>query len=143
MRRNGRILLTTVAVMLALAGSAAGQGVTTSPTLQNHRKMVTILESALHSDIEGIVEGSIYDAIQYKSYYPDRDFSRLISDLNSISESSNDSAISYKAQVASMYLRYGSSLDNKTSFSPDNHERAFQLASDQLTKKFLLSNVTP
>ena len=139
-RRSG-IFLATVGLALGLSGTALGQG-RLSPLVNEHQKLVYILETSLRSDIKGVVEGTIYNTIQYKSYFPGRDFSRLIADLNDLSASDPDSEISFKAHLASMFLRYGSSLDAAASFDPGNHERAFQLASDQLTRKFLFTHAT-
>ncbi len=141
MRRRARTLWPVAILALSLSVSALGQ-TRTVPKVRDHHKLMLILEYSLKSDIPGIVESTIYDMIQYKSYYPKQNFSRLISDLNDLSASCRDSAISYKAHLASMYLSYGSSLDNGSAFDPSDHERAFQLASDQLSRKFLFTHAT-
>jgi hypothetical protein len=141
MRPSRAKMLPMVVLALSLATSAFGQS-WSAPTIHDHQKLMHILKSSLKSDIHGVVESTIFTTIQYKSYYPNLDFSGLIAALDDLSQASSDSSISFKAHLATMYLRYGDSLDDRTVFDLDTHENAFQLASEQLTKKFLFSHST-
>ncbi|MGA9119845.1 MAG: hypothetical protein WB699_10815 [Bacteroidota bacterium] len=134
-------LLPVLALAVLVAASAFGQS-RTVPKIHDHQKLMFILETSLKSAIPGVVESTIYNMIEYKSYYPNLDFSGLINALDALSQASTDSSISYKAQLAIMYLRYGTSLDNGAVFNSDNHEYAFQRASEQLTRRFLLTRAT-
>ena len=103
------------------------------------QKLMKSFDSSLRSDVPGIVESTIYNLVEYKSYFPDREYSRLVQALRDVARNSADSTIAYKAGLAGLYLSYGARLDDASVFTPYNHETAFKVAADQLVKKFLLS----
>ena len=141
MRAGAASVIPAVAAVLLFAANAFGQP-ESPPKIRDNQKLMHVLETSLHNEIPGVVEGVIYDMVEYKSYYPNLDFSSLIDALDDAAKDSKDSAIAYKAHVASMYLSFGSTLDGPEAFNPENHEHAFQLAAEQLEKKFLLSRAT-
>ena len=131
-------------VILALGVAISAFGQTQQiPKVRDPQRYIRNLVSSLRNDVPGIVESAIYDIIQYKSYYPAQDFRPVIGGLSDLAESGRDSALSFKANLALLYLRYGTSLDNDRAFQSDNHEYAFQLVSDQLTRKFLTTSNEP
>ena len=103
------------------------------------QKLMKAFDASLRSDCPGVVESTIYNLVEYKSFFPDREYSRLIQSLNDLARSTTDSTIAYKASLAGMYLAYGSRMNDPSVFTPYNHEAAFKVAADQLVKKFLLS----
>ncbi|HTY60360.1 MAG TPA: hypothetical protein VMF59_16170, partial [Bacteroidota bacterium] len=99
-------------------------------------------DASLRSDVPGIVESTIYNLVEYKSFFPEREYARFVRALGEIARNSADSTIAYKAMIAGMYLSYGSRVDDASVFTPYNHETAFKAVADQLAKKFLLSEST-
>jgi hypothetical protein len=96
---------------------------------------------AKRSDVPGIIESTIYNLVQCKSVFPDREYSRHIRWLDQTSASSKDASIAYKATLASMYLRYGSPIDDLSVFDPVDHEKAFKSVAAQLAAKLLATNI--
>jgi len=131
--------ITTLAVALSMAVTAHAQPDETRYAKYDFQKLMHAFDESLRSDFPGIVESTIYNLVEYKSYFPDREYSRLVQVLNDISRRSADSTIAYKATLAGMYLTYGSRLDDTSVFKPYNHEDAFKVVAEQLEKKFLLS----
>ena len=110
----------------------------------------TILEKAykvcplsLESNIQGIVESSIYNVILLKKYYPAADYSWIIDKLNEISEKNTDPTIRFKAHLASTYLSFSSLIN----VQPKSHEMyefdseyIYKQITDQLENKLFVSN---
>jgi hypothetical protein len=136
------LLVLSLLILVIIFGANIFAQTTSVPKVRDHQKLVYILETALRSDIPGVVEGAIFDLIEYKSFYPQRDFSPLISALHDLALETRDSTLSYKAHLAGMYLRYGTTLENPAAFNAEDHEVAYQMASEQMTRKFLLSHAT-
>ena len=132
----GGILLS---VVLVAGPTARAQSETHRYAAYDFNRLMTAFDQSLQSDVPGIVESTIYNLVEYKSYFPDRDYSRFNRTLSDIARRSKDPSIAYKASLATMYLTYGSTIEDSTVFSPYHHEAAFELVAKQLTKKFLLS----
>jgi hypothetical protein len=101
--------------------------------------MVAFHES-LRSDVPGIVESTIYNLVEYKSYFPQKEYSNMIRELNDVARDASDPSIAYKASLAGLYLLCGSKLGDNSVFTPYDHEPAFKLVAEQLEKKFLFSS---
>jgi len=132
------------ATMALAAAFSAGASVHAQPEearyeSYNFDRLMKSFDVSLRSDIPGIVEGTIYNLVEYKSYFPNRQYGRLIESLDRVARTSADSTIAYKARLAGMYLAYGSTLGDGTVFTPYDHEGAFKMVSQQLERKFLLS----
>lgn len=136
-----RIVLGAIILVTALTSvsAASGQSKEERYAKYDFNKLMNVFDGSLRSDIPGIVESTIYNLVEYKSYFPDRDYSRFVRELNDLSRSETDSTIAYKASLASMYLAYGSRIEDKSVFSPYEHETAFEQVADQLAKKFLVT----
>jgi len=133
----GSLLL---AAALTTGSSARAQSDETARYARyDFNKLMNAFDESLQSDIPGIVESTIYNLVEYKSYFPERDYSRFAHMLNDIARKNADPTIAYKASLAGMYLTYGSTIEDKSVFSPYEHETAFEQVANQLTKKFLLS----
>ncbi len=138
---KSRTILGIAAIVIALTISARANA---QPDESNYakydfHKLMKSFDASLRSDVPGIVESTIYNLVEYKSFFPNREYTRAIQTLNDIARSSTDSTIAYKAALAGMYLTYGSRVENVSVFTPYDHETAFKTVSEQLAKKFLLS----
>jgi hypothetical protein len=131
--------IAAIVVALSVAVTAHAQPDEARYAKYDFQKLMRAFDSSLRSNIPGIVESTIYNLVEYKSFFPDREYSRLVQTLSDVARSSVDSTIAYKASLAGMYLSYGARLDDASVFTPYNHETAFKVAADQLVKKFLLS----
>jgi hypothetical protein len=127
------------ALVFALTATASAQPDESSYAKYDFHKLMKSFDASLRSDVPGIVESTIYNLVEYKSFFPNREYTRAIQTLNDIARNSTDSTIAYKAALAGMYLTYGSRVENVAVFTPYDHESAFKTVSDQLSKKFLLS----
>jgi hypothetical protein len=136
---NTRTALGTAAFALLIAATAGAQPDEARYAKYDFQKLMKSFDSSLRSDIPGIVESTIYNLVEYKSYFPNREYTRAVQELNDIARNSPDSTIAYKAALAGMYLSYGSKVDDAAVFTPYDHESAFKTVSEQLAKKFLLS----
>ena len=136
-----RTVLETILLSVVLSGATAAHAQPDEARYVSYdfNKLMKAFDASLRSDIPGIVESTIYNLVEYKSFFPNREYAKLVRALDEITRSSADSTIAYKANVASMYLTYGTRLEDAGAFSPYNHETAFKLAAEQLVKKFLLS----
>jgi hypothetical protein len=137
--------------ILAAAALAAALSVTATVSAQpdetryaryDFQKLMKSFDSSLRSDVPGIVESTIYNLVEYKSFFPEREYARLVRSLDDVARTTSDSTIAYKASLAGMYLSYGSRIDDTSVFTPYDHETAFKVAAEQLEKKFLLSRAS-
>lgn len=92
-------------------------------------------------EIPGIVESTIYNVVIFKSRFPGLDYAHLETLLQRVSKESNDPSIGYKAELAYMYLNYSLEIDTASQTGPADHESVFKQISEQLEKKFLVSQV--
>ncbi len=136
-----RTLLGTAGLVIALSFAAAANAQPDESRYAKYdfQKLMKAFDASLRSDVPGIVESTIYNLVEYKNFFPEREYSRLVQVLNDLARNSPDSTIAYKATLAQMYLSYGSSVENVSVFTPYDHETAFKAVADQLAKKFLLS----
>ena len=89
------------------------------------------------SNVPGIVEGSLYDAIECKNLYPDLDYSKLLQATDRLANESNDPALAYKAHLVGMYLSHSSEIQVTPISGAEYHEYLFKQIADQLESKFL------
>ncbi len=101
-------------------------------------RAINIFPESLKSDVPGIVESTIYNVIVCKKYYPDKDYTEILDDLNSLANGTGNPSLRYKAYLASMYLRENSRIDVKPVSSFD-HEYIFKQIADQLERQLLAS----
>jgi hypothetical protein len=136
-----RTALGSAALVLTLVFTAAASAQPDEVRYAKYdfQKLMKSFDSSLRSNIPGIVESTIYNLVEYKSYFPNREYARAVQELNDIARNNPDSTIAYKAALAGMYLTYGTKVDDAAVFTPYDHETAFKTVSEQLAKKFLLS----
>jgi hypothetical protein len=131
-----------LAAALSVAATASAQPDETRYARYDFQKLMKSFDSSLRSEIPGIVESTIYNLVEYKSFFPEREYARIVRSLDDVARTSPDSTIAFKAALAGMYLSYGSRIDDTSVFTPYDHETAFKTVADQLEKKFLLSRVS-
>jgi len=113
---------------------------TSAKTKVDYQKALEIFQSSLENKIPGIVEGSIYNVILLKNYYPNADYSNVIDKLNKISEEYPVASIRYKAHLASMYLSMSNGIEVHPQRNVYTHEYLFKQIADQLETKLLVAN---
>ena len=141
---KSRTILAAAALAAALSVTApvSAQPDETRYARYDFQKLMKSFDSSLRSDVPGIVESTIYNLVEYKSFFPEREYARLVRSLDDVARTTSDSTIAYKASLAGMYLSYGSRIDDTSVFTPYDHETAFKVAAEQLEKKFLLSRAS-
>lgn len=135
-------------IMVVFAGSAALAQEATAPSQSpevryagQFNRLMKSMDIDSHMDIPGIVESTIYNLVQCKSVFPDKDYSRFVRWLDETAASNPDATIAYKATLASIYLRYGSPVKDASAFDPNDHEKAFKTIAEQLAAKLLATNI--
>ncbi len=104
-------------------------------------QLMRAFDRASRSDVPGITESTIYNLVQCKSVFPNREYSRVLRWLDEVSANCSDATIAYKATLASMYLRYGSPINTVSVFDPGDHEKAFKTVAAQLAAKLLATTL--
>jgi hypothetical protein len=135
-------------MMMAFAGYAAqAQEASGQPQPPEVRyagqfdRLMKGMDFNAHRDIPGIVESTIYNLVQCKSVFPDKEYARYVRWLDETAARHNDAVIVYKATLASIYLRYGSPIRDASVFDPNDHEKAFKTIAAQLATKLLATNM--
>jgi len=140
--KSRRILAAALAAALSITATASAQPDETRYAKYDFQKLMKSFDSSLRSDIPGVVESTIYNLVEYKSFFPEREYARIVRSLEEVARTSADSTIAYKASLAGLYLSYGSRIEDTSVFTPYDHETAFKVAAEQLEKKFLLSRAS-
>ena len=104
------------------------------------KKAYEICSVSLNSEIQGIVETSIYNVILIKKYYPSAKYSSIIDKLNEIAEENIDPSIRFKAHLASVYLNFSDIISIEPAFNIYDREYIFKQITAQLEKNLLVSN---
>jgi hypothetical protein len=113
-----------------------------SEVKQEKIRQERILESfktSLKSDYLGVVEGTIYNIVVYKKFYPQLDYADLVAALNHSSLKSDNVAVRYKAHLASLYLTNTAAIEVDPLAHPSDHEYIFKQIAQQLETKFLVA----
>ncbi len=138
-----RILNFVLAISLAVTVFSVGifaKDSTAAKAKLFYQRALEISQSSLENKIPGIVEGSIYNVVLLKKYYPNADYSNVIDELNKIAESYPVTSIRYKAHLASMYLTMGNGIEVSPKKDTYEHEYIFKQIADQLESKLLVAN---
>ena len=130
-----------IAAACAFMGSAPAQSKNTEEKKQaiHQERLLESFKTSLQSDYQGIVEGTIYNIVIFKKYYPQLDYSQLLEVLNRSSLGNRDIALRYKAYLASVYLTHNATIDIDPVTNPSDHEYIFRQIAQQLENKFLVS----
>jgi hypothetical protein len=133
-----RVLLTLG--ILVMTVTAWAQPIQIEGKVLPHERNLTAFATSLQNDIPGIVEGSIYNVVLYKKYYPELDYSKIAGILNEVMLENKAASIRYKAQLAAMYLSQASSIEIVPMHGMETHEYIFKQIAQELEKKLLVSN---
>ncbi|MDX1642649.1 MAG: hypothetical protein R3220_13185 [Balneolaceae bacterium] len=100
---------------LFAASDAAEDSVVVTKT-QNEKELFNRLEKGLvynlKSDITGVVESSLYNAISYKVAYPEFDSKKVKEILNRIALEGDSHSLRYKAYLTLAYYKHPSQFDS-------------------------------
>jgi hypothetical protein len=107
--------------------------------MMRQERIMENFKASLKSEYRGIVEGTMYNIIIYKKYYPQLDYTDLLNVLNQYSLTNDDVALRYQAQLASLYLTHTNTITIEPVEHPSEHEYIFRQIADQLESKFLVA----
>jgi len=141
MKTGIKKIAATAALALIIVSGAAAQPVTAERKGVKPELIMKNFENSLQwSEYPGIVEGTVYNIVIYKNRFPGLDYSDLAESLQRVAEDSKDLAISYKAQLAYIYLTNSSKIGLTLEQTSPSHEYVFKQISEQLEQKLLASH---
>lgn len=79
---------------------------------------------SLKSDVNGVVESTIFILIEMKERYPELNYNNVVEKLDELVSEGNTPTIRYKAQLASLYIKYTNvfaGLKIKDKSNPDGY----------------------
>lgn len=100
---------------------------------------VNILHN-LESDVNGIVESTLFGIMLMKKYYPDQDYSQMKNEVYLLSSEGNTAEIRVKAQLTAMYLDFTSWFSDVDFADKDNPHKYFAKISERIQTNLLTSN---
>ena len=130
-----------VVATLALGASAFAQPGTVERQKRLQDLTMENFRYALKSDVQGVVEGILYDVVLYKKYYPDLDYNGIVNRLNDLAVSGKTPQIRYKAHLASMFFSAVDHISVEPSENPYDQDAVFRQIAEQLEKSLLSSNL--
>jgi len=104
---------------------------------QKAEKVFNLIPASLDSKAQGIVEGTIYNVIITKKYYPTANYTEIIDKLNEIAVENPDPSIRVKALLASIYLSKSDIINIVPNFSTFDHEYIYNQIMEQLNNNVL------
>ncbi len=138
MKRIGRFILIVFSLMTMFSTYISAQDNKFTPKESVVERAYNACPSSLDSEIPGIVESTIYNIVCIKKFYPQANYSDIISKLNDISEKNSDPSIRFKAHLATIYLSLGDMIDVKPEVGKFEHEYIFKQITEQLENKLLV-----
>ncbi len=139
MKRTGKFILVVFSMMTIFSTYISAQDSKFVPKESVVERAFNTCPPSLDSDIPGIVESTIYNIICIKKFYPQANYSDIISKLNNIAEKNSDPSIRFKAHLASTYLTLGDMIEVKPEAGKFEHEYIFKQITEQLENKLLVS----
>ncbi len=94
----------------------------------------------LNSNINGVVESSIFITMEMKAKYPDADYDKLVNKLNELAVEGSTPTIRYKAQLASLYFNFHNMFADIKFVDKENPEKYFKQISERLEQLPVASN---
>lgn len=91
--------------------------------------------SSLKSENTGVVESAIYVSIQFKNKFPYENVTNYIKVLDEIAKNGVNSRISYKAQLAKIYLINSDWFENIKINSIDKEKEVYAAIAETITEK--------
>jgi len=135
-----KAVLTVAALAITINASAQTPAVSAQQQKARQEKVIQNFRTSLKSDYTGIVEGTIYNIVVYKKYYPELDYSSVLTMLHQSSQENEDASLRFKAHLAAMYLSTDSGIEITPVSRPSDHEYIFRQIAEQLEKKLLVTN---
>jgi hypothetical protein len=129
-----------------IAQDIGGSGNNSRTDLQNNkadfykrqaRLAFKLIPALLESEIQGVVESTIYVAIQVKKYFPSGDYTEMMDKLNRIAENNPDPSIRAKAYLAGIYLNASDMIDVHVKERSPDYNYIFEQITEQLDKNIL------
>lgn len=139
MKRTGKLVLIVFSMVTMFSTYVSAQDGKFVPKQSVIEKAYNTCPSSLDSKIPGIVESTIYNIICIKKFYPEANYSDIISKLNDISERNSNPSIRFKAHLASIYLTTSDLIDVNPEVGKFEHEYLFKQITEQLENKLLVS----
>lgn len=106
--------LSTSSELFAASGAAEDSVVVTK--LQNEKELFNKLETGLiynlNSNVKGVVESSLYNAVNYKIAYPEFTSERVNAILTRIAKEGDSHSLRYKAYLTLAYYKNQSQFDS-------------------------------
>ena len=118
-------------VALAHPDTSEKSGITQELVLKNFEHSLGM------RDYPGVVESTIYNVVVFKNRFPQLDYARVASMLQRLAEQNQDASLSYKAELAYLYLNLNGGLDLDAQPGSADHGYIFKQISEQLAQKFL------
>jgi hypothetical protein len=140
-KHKARNVFLVVATLVFVASAFAQPG---TVERQQHFQALTMknFRYALKSDIQGVVEGTIFDVVVYKKYYPELDYSGILDRLNDLAVEGKAPLVRYKAHLASMYLTSGEQINIVPAKDTWDQDAVFRQIAEQLEKNLLSSDLS-
>jgi hypothetical protein len=107
-------------------------------------KVVKNLLYSMNSDLNSIVESSLFVVLQVKENYPNEDYGKLLIKLNQLTNSGPTISIRYKAQLTSLFINYPDFFKDikniKLSSDNDNPDTYFKMIANKVEASSLVAN---
>jgi len=114
-------------------------------TEQLFERFETGLIFGLNSDILGVVESSIYNAVNYKIAYPEFNSENVIEELNRVALSGVNHSVRFRAYLALAYYKNQSEFDSQdtllTLLDHKNQDGIFFYLQDEIQNDRFTSNM--
>ncbi len=107
-------------------------------SLVNQRKIKSINANCLNSLLNEntfVVESAIYISIQFKNRFPKENFSKIIEVLDEITRKAESSRLSYKAQLAKIYISNANWFENIKVKSIDKEQEVYAEIAETVSAK--------
>lgn len=135
-----RIAATAVLALIIATGAMAHPDKTDRGGFNQELVLKNFEHSLQMEEYPGVVESTIYNVVVFKNRFPQLDYARLAASLQRLIEENQDASISYKAQLAYMYLNNSSTIDLSPEGASSSHGYIFKQISEQLEQKFLAAH---
>ena len=104
------------------------------------QKMKSNFYYSLTHENQGVVESAIFITLQFKDRYPNEDYSKFINALDDLVLNSNNTRISYKAQLARIFLKNTELFKNIKITNLEDEQKTFEEISKRLNSTTLAAS---
>jgi len=125
-------------LIFGVASSAMAHPDSAEKTGLSQDLVLTNFEHSLRmEEFPGIVESTIYNVVVFKSRFPQLDYAKVATMLQRVAKENRDASLTYKAELACLYLNLNGGFDLNTESGSSDHSQIFKQLSDHLAQKFL------